>query len=245
MKRWIKDGLLRVGLHGYTGDSLPTGVDWLHDIRRSGLLPEDPLCLDVGANIGQTVRELHAAWPAATIHAFEPFALPFWRLDALCRQLPGTVAVQQALGAAPALLQVAPHPQSVLSSLRSPAEDTSEPAERISVTTVDDYCDRLAIGPIGILKSDTEGFDLDVLRGASRRLAAQEIDFVHVEVTFDRHNTRNTPFAPVHDLLDGHGYRFLGLYETYPLHHFPEPNLFCNALFVSRRRWATGPWGRP
>ena len=31
-----------------------------------------------------------------------------------------------------------------------------------------------------------------------------------------------------------HRYRFLGLYEIYPLHHFDEPNLFCNALFVGR-----------
>ncbi len=32
------------------------------------------------------------------------------------------------------------------------------------------------------------------------------------------------------DTLD----HFCTIYETYPFHHFPEPNVFCNALFVHR-----------
>jgi hypothetical protein len=41
----------------------------------------------------------------------------------------------------------------------------------------------------------------------------------------------------VFEHLQARGYRFLGLYETYPLHHFTAPNLFCNALFVAGRHW--------
>jgi len=36
------------------------------------LLPERPLCLDVGANAGQSIRSIKAARPAAVIHSFEP-----------------------------------------------------------------------------------------------------------------------------------------------------------------------------
>lgn len=36
------------------------------------LLPDRPLCLDVGANAGQSIRSIKAARPGAVIHSFEP-----------------------------------------------------------------------------------------------------------------------------------------------------------------------------
>jgi hypothetical protein len=57
---------------------------------------------------------------------------------------------------------------------------------------------------------------------------------VYAEVTFCAQNRQNTPFSPLFDYLAEKNFRLLGLYETYTLHHFPEPNVFCNALFVHR-----------
>ena len=63
----------------------------------------------------------------------------------------------------------------------------------------------------------------------------QHVTFVHTEVTFEQDNRQNTAFQPIFDCLAlQHDYCFPGLYETYPLHHFEEPNLFCRAPFVNR-----------
>jgi hypothetical protein len=73
-----------------------------------------------------------------------------------------------------------------------------------------------------------------VLRGAGELLEAGRVHYVYTEVTFCAQNRQNTPFAPVFDYLSTKDFQFLGLYETYSLHHFHEPNVFCNALFVHR-----------
>jgi FkbM family methyltransferase len=238
LKHWVRSHLALVGLHGYTSASLPTGVNWLHDVCRSGLLPEVPVCFDVGANVGQTVIELRAALPKALIHAFEPFTQPYAQLQVLCTQFEGPKSVPLALGAAPGQMQVSPRPQSVLNSLRSDTTVAgSDTTEWIRIDTADAYCREQGLTRIDVFKTDTEGYDLEVLRGAEGLLRAHQVLFVFVEVTFDRNNTQNTPFQPVFEHLQERDYRFLGLYDTYPLHHFAEPNLFCNALFVARSHW--------
>lgn len=228
----------RMGLHLYTDASLPTGVDWLHDIRRSGLVGAAPLCFDVGANEGQTVQDLKRAWPAARVHAFEPFSQPCAVLQVVAARHAGVSVAAVALGAEPGTVVVQPRATSVLNSLLSTtALPSSAPAETLCINTVDRYCDAHGIESIDVFKTDTEGYDLEVLRGAEGMLARQRVTFVQVEVSCWPENTHNTAFQPVFDLLARrHRYRFLGLYDTYPLHHFDEPNLFCNALFVSRER---------
>lgn len=228
----------QMGMHLYTDASLPTGVDWLHDIRRSGLVGASPLCFDVGANEGQTVQDLKRAWPAARVHAFEPFSQPCAALQVVAARHAGVNVAAVALGAEPGTVVVQPRATSVLNSLlSSTAPPSSAPAETLSINTVDHYCDAHGIESIDVFKTDTEGYDLEVLRGAEGMLARQRVTFVQVEVSCCPENTHNTAFQPVFDLLARrHRYRFLGLYDTYPLHHFDEPNLFCNALFVSRER---------
>ena len=36
------------------------------------IIPPDPTVVDVGANVGGTIREFKGFWPEAKIHAFEP-----------------------------------------------------------------------------------------------------------------------------------------------------------------------------
>jgi hypothetical protein len=114
---------------------------------------------------------------------------------------------------------------------------TGRPLERIRIDTLDHYCAQQGLDRVDVLKTDTEGYDLQVLKGAEACLRAQRVVFVYTEVSVAPGNTQNSPFVPILHHLDERGYRFLGLYETYPLHHFVEPNLFCNALFVGRSHW--------
>lgn len=242
MKHHLKRAANAVGAHVYSDGSLPTGVSWLHDIRRAGLLGARPLCFDVGANVGQTVFEIRRVLPGAVIHAFEPFGNTYAQLSAATHALPDVTPVQLALGAATGAVKVSPRAQSELNSLlgaqavdAAPGTAPGAHTETLRVDTIDRYCAAHKLPTIDVLKTDTEGYDLQVLRGAQALLAAQRIHFVYTEVSFLETNRQNTPFKPVFELLTAHGYCFLGLYETYSMHHFEEPNVFCNALFVSRR----------
>ena len=249
MKTLLKKTAERLGGHLFSRDSLPTGVYWLQDIERGLTLHTAPVCFDVGANVGQTVAEMREAFPEAHIHAFEPFQAALAGLRSAVSADNKVTVVARAMGSTPGRVNVRPNPVSLFSSLAHHVEHpAAHDTECLEVDTIDCYCAQQAIERIDILKSDTEGYDLEVLRGASGLLSSQRVSYVYVEVTLLPANRQNSLFGPIFDLLAAHGYRFLGLYETFPLHFYDEPMVFCNALFVAssvrerslaRRRAAT------
>ena len=50
----------------------------------------------------------------------------------------------------------------------------------VQVETLDNYCQRNSISKIDLLKIDTQGYDLEVLRGAKQMLSEHRI----IEITF-------------------------------------------------------------
>ncbi|MBV9656942.1 MAG: FkbM family methyltransferase [Verrucomicrobia bacterium] len=237
LKSWLK----RAGLHLFTDGSLPPGADWLVDLKKLGV-PSSAAAtfFDVGANVGQTVFEVRAAFPAARIFAFEPFPTPFAELQKRTASLPGVQVFPLALGASSGALRVDARETSELNSLVGAKADSAangnpdSDAVQITVETLDTFCQRQGVEIIDVLKTDTEGYDLEVLRGGERLLQAGRVHYIYTEVTFCAQNAQNSPFAPLFEHLAARDFHFLGLYETYSLHHFAEPNVFCNALFVHR-----------
>lgn len=248
MKARIKSLLRESGLYAFTYDSLPTGIDWLIDIRRGGILGSAPVFLDVGANVGQTVTELRLRWPDARIHAFEPFASPRAALELAVKGDAKTTVVPLAMGATPGRVSIRPAHDSLQSSLQPdddgpgrqhdgapPDSHRRPPPEAIEVDTLDAYCARTGVTHVDILKTDTEGYDLEVLKGATGLLSRGQVTYVMVEVGLQAEDRQHTPLHSAMALLTGHGMRLLGLYETYPLHFYPDPFTFCNALFVAAK----------
>jgi hypothetical protein len=143
-----------------------------------------------------------------------------------------------ALGAKSGSVRVHAVPGSVLNSLipGESASSVSDRIEEVEVETLDSFCEQHRVETIDVLKTDTEGYDLEVLKGAESLLNQGRIHFVYSEVTFAPENKQNTQFFPVYEFLTHKGFRFLGLYETYALHFYREKLSFCNALFVNR------PW---
>jgi FkbM family methyltransferase len=234
LKTLLKKTTERLGGHLFSRESLPTGVNWLRDIQRGLALDPSPVCFDVGANVGQTVSALREAFADAHIHAFEPFSTPRKVLLGATASDERVTVVPTAMGSAPGRVLVQPNRESQMSSLTghlSPGDGL--PAESVEIDTLDNYCASAGIGFVDVLKTDTEGYDLEVLCGASRLLAQQRVGYVLTEVGFMVDDRQHTPFRPVLDLMTGYGYRFLGLYETYPLHFFEETSIYCNALFVA------------
>ena len=234
LKTLLKKTTEWLGGHIFSRDSLPTGVNWLQDIQRGPALDPAPVCFDVGANVGQTVTELRRAFPDARVHAFEPFASPLKSLRRITAADAGVCVVPRAMGSAPGCIDVRPNAQSVMSTLvHTAGRDSDQAVESIEIDAVDGYCARNRIDRVDVLKSDTEGYDLKVLSGATGLLTLQQIAYVYTEVTCDPDNRQNSLFGPIFDLLQHHRYQFLGLYETYPLHFYEGPVVFCNALFVA------------
>ena len=83
-----------------------------------------------------------------------------------------------------------------MSSFFEPGDDawgSVTSRRKVPLDTVDDYCDRVGIGHINIFKCDTQGYDLEVLRGARSMLVKKQIDLVYLELVLSRRKCAKIP----------------------------------------------------
>ncbi len=102
---------------------------------------------------------------------------------------------------------------SVNDSLLDPVWNANAHDIEVLVQTVDGYCEREHIQSVDLLKIDTQGNDLNVLRGASRMLDARLISLYLVEVMFVPMYAGQPTLADFLAFAEEHNYRLMGLYE--------------------------------
>ena len=141
---------------------------------------------DVGANAGSYTRVLRRFSPQSAIHAFEPHPRTFATLQQRAAG-PGTTLVNLALSDRAGTMQLydfANDDGSTQASLGEAAVGMFDPAtvsHTVDVVTLDEYLARTGIERIDLLKIDTEGFDINVLRGARGALARGVIRAIQFE----------------------------------------------------------------
>jgi FkbM family methyltransferase len=160
------------------------GLDAFRDLRRL-TRTRKPVVFDVGANSGQTIRELRRRFDEPVIHAFEPSPTAFAELQANCGRLPRVCLNNVGLGRTSGVREFHELASTPMSSFLRPGKDVRNPAAQTfpaQLTTVDEYCQRHGIATIDILKTDTQGYDLEVLRGATRMLDERRVRLVYAEI---------------------------------------------------------------
>lgn len=188
---------------------------------------KSPLCVDVGANVGEWTAALLERCPDAAVHAYEPQdvgpLLKRFRDDP--RVLVANRAVSRKAGVGQ--LHGSAHPQCLRASLIAAP---GLPAKaKVPVVCLDDEFDY-----IDVLKVDVEGAEYDVLRGADRLLLAG------VRVVIFEYNDcarrARIPFADIHSFLSGCGYSCHLLGEGYPEIGPEDPEgIDGNYLAIKRR----------
>lgn len=106
--------------------------------------------------------------------------------------------------------------------------DCGSNVELIRVETLDEVAKKEGLGAIDLLKTDTEGFHLQVLQGAERLLSDKKIQFVSSEVGFLDGDLQHTKFSEIHDFLYSYGFRVIGFVgTTEDLPHYAVKNNWC------------------
>ncbi len=141
---------------------------------------------DVGANRGAYASYLHMLVPDARIYAFEPHPRSFAILaESVCSE--NVVLVNKALSDTSSprkLYDLSGHDGSTQASLSQDAVklfSSGVVEHAIECTTIDAFMSENNIETIDLLKVDTEGFDLNVLAGASAALAGNRIGVIQFE----------------------------------------------------------------
>ena len=193
---------------------------------------------DVGANDGGTSLKAVKQFPEARIFAFEPHPETFLRLTDATKDYSAVDPVQTALGAEAGDQVMHTYKMSTINSLvpnaRYPVRfgEQSSPIT-VKCTTVDLFCAERKIKKIDVLKIDTEGFDLEVLKGADAMLKRGAISFVYFEFNDIQpdENLAGGALAPIDEFLRRHQYRFIASYNDYIV---TDGDLFAvsNALYA-------------
>lgn len=199
------------------------------DIRRwFPDFPKGPV-FDVGANIGQTVAELQREnIDIGQIWSFEPVASTF---SELCSNFPQVNSFHLALGDRDRDAWVTTLTHSVNNTLTS---SSGVKKERTKVVRGDVFCEQHNIKHIAYLKIDTEGHDLHVVRGFSKMLKSQSVNFIMLEVSMNPLNKKHVNVVDAISEMESLGYFIFRVYEQ--VHEHRRPTLRrSNVLFISRR----------
>ncbi|MEQ9303259.1 MAG: FkbM family methyltransferase [Marinoscillum sp.] len=215
---------------------LPVGASLVEDILYK-LRVEPRLIFDVGANIGQTCERFREGFPDATIYAFEPFQEAFSLLENKFLNEDMVKPYHLGFGSEKARLNVVidQKSHSVLNSFRNVAKPNKNRGEmeEVEVSTVDLFMKSIDFGYLDILKIDTEGWEVEVLKGAENILKERKVGAVYCECGFSENNNRNTYFSSICQFLESYEYFFYGLYGIRH-NQFKRNTHYANALFVHK-----------
>jgi len=188
---------------------------------------------DVGAHVGQTVAEFRRRFPEAEIWAFEPVKATYEQLVQSTAGEEGIHCFNLALGAQRGTGHVTAHGTSTKNRLVGGG--LRRGTQRVPVVAGRDLCDEQGIDHISYLKVDTEGHDLQVLRGFEPMLRDSRVDVVEVEAGMNPDNELHVPLQEFLPVLQPHGYRLFRIFRQASEKPIKGPYLRrVNALFISR-----------
>jgi FkbM family methyltransferase len=194
-------------------------------------LPNEKIknAFDVGANVGQSIRALSVAFPRVQVFSFEPDPDTFLQLEA------GSLDAKlfnYGFGAEDGLLRFDNSGQNQTHHIAQDQGRVDLPTVRIR--RLDKAFSEFGLDEIDYLKIDTEGHDLEVLRGAAGLLRDSKVKIVETECGVNRDNKLHVPFIEIQNYLEEFGYRLFHIFEQCPEWPTDRPNLRrVNAVFIS------------
>jgi FkbM family methyltransferase len=160
----------------------------IQKVLKQQLRDASPTFFDVGANRGAYSIALRSQFPDAKLFAFEPNPQTF---KLLCSRLQSSNdhCYRFALGDRVASRTIYTYQNQPDSSHSSMFKDvfisihnaTDVLSYEIPMVTLDAFCEARQIERIDFLKIDTEGYELNVLRGAERLLKERRIKMIQFE----------------------------------------------------------------
>lgn len=191
--------------------------------------------LDVGANIGQTAVAYGKIFDGAAIHSFEPFRENFEHLAINTKDFPNITPHHIALSDRCGILELKRdhHPLSQWNSISTAYQDhlTSVgnfKVETIEMMTGDEFCKINNLDNIALLKIDTEGHELDVLKGFEGMISCGKVLSILVELGFFEDSVHGS-FQAVNQFMLDHGMVLCGFHD--PDYHSDGRTNFVNAFY--------------
>jgi len=204
------------------------GISFCDDVKKR--YENVATIFDIGAHHGGSTIKFRQKFEASDIYSFEPVESNYEKIR---NNIQGekikvyNIGMSDTKGEKEIYIKEDSKNHSVEKSKKGDETEKSE------FSTVDNFCDKKSIQKIGILKVDTEGHDVSVLKGAKSMLEKGGVKFVLAEVTLQREDSDFCNFVEVRDILYEGGFKLMGVYDqTINFDERHMPLLFANAGFV-------------
>ncbi|MCF8261869.1 MAG: FkbM family methyltransferase [Melioribacteraceae bacterium] len=233
MKKILRNIVDKLGVSIFSHRQLPIGTDYRKTLRRMFPPEEIEVVFDVGANMGQFCIHCNEIFKNSQIYSFEPVNRTYEILTERTKRIKNiscfNFAFGEKEGSAEIFLQELTWMNSLNKNLNVPT-GKDQKTQKVQINTIDSFAKSKNINSIDFLKIDTEGFDLDVLKGAVGLLEERKIKFIFVEVSFNERNNQNSSFDSINSFLRKYNFEIHGFYNQ-SIHDKSHYMDYCDALF--------------
>lgn len=198
---------------------------------------DNPIVFDIGSNLGQTISKVKKIFPNSYLHSFEPSKVCFKKITQDYGNVEKIFLNNKAIGSEKGSLEFNEYSWSALNSFLKRAYTKSEINDTyfVDIISVDDYCRENDIPYINLLKTDTEGFELNVLKGSNKMMNQNKVQFVFVEIFFYENYIGQSSFSDIFNYLSQNGFKMIRFYDfEYTNEGFASRTdaLFVNEKFI-------------
>jgi len=229
MKRTIRKLVRKFGFDIIKFKKNQMGLYPFYDMAKF-VKTDNPMLFDIGANVGQTVKDFKEVFNSATIHAFEPSPETFEILKQQTSNFKNIHLWNFGVAASIGELLFNEYKLSNTSSflnIHNGDDKNLKKQTLVKTTTVDKFCDYNGIQKIDVLKIDTEGFELKVFKGAANSFSACNIGLLFFEVRFSNSHSGMPTFSELWDFVLKNDFELVSIY---PLVHRKNMGAYTNIL---------------
>ena len=233
MKNFFKKILNLLGLDIKRFNPNLFGLNPMHDLKKL-MNTKSPIIFDVGANKGQSIKIFYTLFPKCKIHAFEPSKETFQELSKKFKKSDKLNLWNIGFGASEKRLSFFENSCSDMSSFLKPSTEAWGEIikeSELDIHTLYSFCHKNNIDKIDLLKIDTQGYDLEVLKGASQILKRGKVRLVFIELIFSDMYTGMPQVGEIFNFLYEMNF---SLVTIYPLHYRNGLASFTDALFMHK-----------
>jgi len=213
-------------------------------------LNKNAIIFDVGANVGKYTDQLRKQFPNSIIYAFEPSSYSFTILQENTKNDPKIKSYQKGLSSLSSTKNL--YDYGNMSGTSSQAtlypeifeefkqhkfsNEVYTKKETIEMTSIDDFCLSSNIDCINFIKIDTEGHEIEVLKGSQKMIQNKKIKIIQFE--FNEMNVISRVFLKdFYDLLSSYYFFRLDSNRLIPIFTYNTNNeifKFQNILAIQK-----------
>jgi len=235
LKRSVRKFGRKLRRYFFDGQTMEFGHNAFSDMKEFLRNRKLPLILDVGGHIGDSVDLFKQAFPCGVIHSFEPSLRSFRKLKANTAGKRDVFVWNHAIGATPGKKTLLENESTGMSSFLELGEfgwGKIESQAVVDVMTLDAFVAVNQIERVDILKSDTQGYELEVLKGAEQMLRAKRVGLIYLELIFSPMYKGLPRVDQLFQHLTERGFELVSFYDIQCQRNVAD---WADALFVNKR----------